>query len=130
MFDVIPINDQTWLICGGRNFDDQEMFGHAMGDLVRLKGVPKKIIHGACSGADKMGDSFAEKFALEMQRFPVRKADWKARGLAAGPIRNQQMIDEGKPDLVVAFPGGSGTADVVTRARQAGIDVAEIKVKE
>lgn len=35
------------------------------------------------------------------------------------------MIFEGKPDLVVAFPGGAGTADMVSRARRAGIDVLE-----
>jgi Lhr-like helicase len=36
------------------------------------------------------------------------------------------MIDEGKPDLVIAFPGGRGTADMVGRARKAGIRVVEI----
>jgi predicted Rossmann-fold nucleotide-binding protein len=33
---------------------------------------------------------------------------------------------EWKPDLVVAFPGGSGTADMVSRARGAGIEVIEV----
>jgi hypothetical protein len=36
------------------------------------------------------------------------------------------MIDQGRPDLVVAFPGGRGTADMVRRARAAGISVIEI----
>ena len=49
-------------------------------------------------------------------------ADWKVRGRAAGHIRNQQMLDEGRPHLVVAFPGGRGTADMVRRARAAGIE--------
>lgn len=44
-------------------------------------------------------------------------------GKAAGPIRNQRMLDEGKPDLVVAFPGGRGTADMVRRAKAAGVPV-------
>jgi hypothetical protein len=48
------------------------------------------------------------------------------QGKAAGPIRNQRMIDEGKPDLVIAFPGGRGTADMVSRAKKAGIPVQEI----
>jgi predicted Rossmann-fold nucleotide-binding protein len=42
-------------------------------------------------------------------------------GLAAGPIRNQQMIDEGKPDLVIAFPGGAGTHDMMARATKANL---------
>jgi hypothetical protein len=33
------------------------------------------------------------------------------------------MIDEGKPDLVIAFPGGRGAADMVSRAIKAGIRV-------
>jgi predicted Rossmann-fold nucleotide-binding protein len=54
-------------------------------------------------------------------------ADWKRHGRAAGPIRNKQMLDEGKPDLVVAFPGGKGTANMVKQAREAGVKVIEIE---
>lgn len=56
---------------------------------------------------------------------PVRvfKADWDKHGKAAGPIRNQQMLDEGKPDLVLAFAGGKGTDDMCRRARAAGVEV-------
>ena len=43
-------------------------------------------------------------------------------GRKAGPIRNQQMLDEGRPSLVVAFPGGRGMADMVRRARNAGVE--------
>ena len=46
-------------------------------------------------------------------------------GRSAGPIRNQAMLDEGRPDLVVAFPGHHGTADIVRRARAAGIKVRQ-----
>ena len=50
-------------------------------------------------------------------------ADWKKYGKSAGPLRNQRMIDEGKPDLVVAFPGGVGTADMISRAKAYNISV-------
>lgn len=53
-------------------------------------------------------------------------ADWKTHGLNAGPIRNKQMLDEGKPDLVLAFPGGRGTANMVTQARKAGVRVVDV----
>jgi len=55
--------------------------------------------------------------------FDVYMADWEGLGRKAGPIRNQQMLVEGKPDLVVAFPGGKGTAGMVTLPRDAGVDV-------
>jgi hypothetical protein len=50
-------------------------------------------------------------------------ADWKRLGRKAGPIRNQRMLVEGKPDLVVAFPGGKGMAGMVTLARNASIGI-------
>lgn len=52
-------------------------------------------------------------------------ADW-SQGKKAGPLRNARMLAEGKPDVVVAFPGGRGTEDMVARARAAGVPVREV----
>jgi hypothetical protein len=52
-------------------------------------------------------------------------ADWEKWGTAAGPKRNQMMLDQ-KPDIVLAFPGGRGTADMIARAEQAGVEVIKI----
>jgi hypothetical protein len=83
------------------------------------------IITGDCpTGVDSLSAIFARANECQYVGFP---ADWKKHGRAGGPIRNQQMLDEGKPDLVVAFPGGKGTADMVRRARAAGIPVMEVK---
>lgn len=81
------------------------------------------IIAGGAKGADSAAADFAVVSFCQLQEF---KADWNKHGKAAGAIRNQQMLDEGKPDLVVAFPGGRGTADMVRRAKKAGIEVREI----
>jgi hypothetical protein len=51
----------------------------------------------------------------------------KKHGRAARPIRNQRMLDEGKPDLVVAFPGGRGTTDMIRRAERAGVPVRQVQ---
>ena len=126
MFDVIPINHQTWIICGGRDFADAVMFNSAMGDLVRLRGMPECVVNGGARGADLMAKGWAERHAIEARSVA---ADWGLHGKAAGPIRNQTMLDRYKPDFVVAFPGGRGTADMVQRSRKAGVDVAEIKIE-
>jgi hypothetical protein len=81
------------------------------------------IISGAASGADTAAVDWAAVNWVSFIEFP---ADWKKLKNAAGPIRNQQMINKGKPDLVLAFPGGTGTADMVRRARVAGIKVVEV----
>ncbi len=124
MFDIIPINNQTWIICGGRDFSDEGMFVAAMGDLIHLRGMPECIVNGGARGADLMAKQWAKHHAIEARSVA---ADWGLHGRAAGPIRNQTMLDKYAPDLVVAFPGGRGTADMVSRSRKAGVDVAEIK---
>jgi hypothetical protein len=72
-------------------------------------------------------DTFAEEWA-RAARLPctVYQANWEGLGRKAGPIRNQRMLDEGLPDLVVPFPGGKATADMVRRAREAAIEVIEV----
>ena len=124
--DIIPLNGQTWLICGGRNFADQDMFDSAMSDFLRLRGRPEQIIQGGANGADRMASGWAGQHAIPCRVF---YALWTLHGKMAGPIRNQRMLDEGKPDFVVAFPGGRGTTDMIKRSREAGIDVAEIRPK-
>ncbi len=53
----------------------------------------------------------------------ARMADWTTHGRAAGPIRNARMLAEYHPDLVIAFPGGRGTLDMVSKAERAGVAV-------
>ena len=79
------------------------------------------IITGECpTGVDQAAIDWAVVNWTGYKGFP---ADWKTHGKAAGPIRNKQMLDEGKPDVVVAFPGGKGTANMVKLAREAGVPV-------
>ena len=124
MFDVVPTNGQTWLICGGRAFTDQTMFDGAMSDLLALKGCPVRVVHGGAAGADAMASDWGWRMGLQVVGIAAR---WDLHGKRAGPLRNQKMLDEYKPDFVIAFPGGRGTADMVSRARLIKIDVAEIK---
>ena len=123
MLSVIPINGQTWLICGGRDFADQAMFNSAMSDLIHMKGVPSHVVHGDATGADTLANEWAYGLCI---RTTAMRADWKQYGKLAGPIRNRKMLDKHKPALVIAFPGGKGTAHMVSIAREAGVDVAEI----
>jgi hypothetical protein len=92
-----------------------------MEHLVMDRGRPTKIIHGNARGADTMAADWATQMAIEVQSFP---ADWAAHGVFAGPHRNQQMLDDGKPELVVAFPTrkSTGTWDMVRKAKKAGVE--------
>lgn len=82
------------------------------------------IIHGGAAGVDRLARNWGLRQLLPVHEF---KADWKTHGKGAGPIRNAKMIRDGRPDVVIAFPGGKGTADCVRQARSAGIQVIEVK---
>lgn len=105
------------LVCGGRNLEPELWVLAWLRKYLQPEDV---VIHGGARGADSIAGDFATGMGCEVLVFP---AEWGKHGYAAGPIRNQQMIDEGKPDLVLAFPGGRGTADMVRRAEAAKIKV-------
>ncbi len=108
------------LVCGGRDYHDRNAVERALWKLDSERGPIRAVLHGGASGADAEGMLWAVGAGIAAFAYP---ADWQKHGRAAGPMRNQQMIDEGEPDLVVAFPGGRGTADMVRRAERAGITV-------
>lgn len=81
------------------------------------------IISGGASGADRIGENFALVNWLKLEEFP---ADWEQHGKRAGILRNIEMLEKGKPDLVIAFPGGRGTAHMVRIAIAAGVPVEEV----
>jgi len=141
------------LVCGGRDYSDRQQLAYELSRLEYEAGKPfRGLIHGA---AGKRGDGRgrpsvgADTLAKEWQdaRIAIVRAkgsavglpkdlwcagypaDWDTHGKAAGPIRNQSMLDQNPGiELVIAFPGGKGTADMVARARKKGIPVVEIVV--
>lgn len=112
------------LVCGGRNFFDRRAL-YARLDALHAERPITFLIAGGAKGVDSLAADWASYRQIQKQIF---NADWERDGKAAGPIRNQRMLDEGKPDLVVAFPGGKGTADMVRRARNACIEVLECRL--
>ena len=105
------------LVCGGRDYHDMNYVDEVLSEI-----QPTVIIEGGARGADFLAANWARS-NLSADALVTFTADWDAHGKAAGPIRNQKMLVEGKPDLVVAFPGGKGTADMISRAIRAGVPV-------
>lgn len=103
------------LVCGGREFTD---FRLILSVLSRLS--PSLVIEGGARGADTGARVAAGRLGIPVREFP---ADWARFGRRAGYLRNEQMLAEGHPDMVLAFPGGPGTASMVRLARQAGVPV-------
>lgn len=120
------------LVCGGRAYSDRDHIWNTLCEIDAARGPITCVIHGAATGADSEAMIWAQTPRISGRKILHAPfvADWRTHGKAAGPLRNQRMIEQGKPDLVVAFPGGRGTADCVSRARAAGIEVIEITAKE
>jgi hypothetical protein len=110
------------LACGGRSFEDYALLAITMESIRETRDI-SLVITGGARGAETIVEEWASAHGIECL---VLRADWIGRGRAARPIRNQRMLDEGKPDLVVAFPGGRGIADITRMARAAGVEVIEV----
>lgn len=106
------------LVTGGRNYNDFSAVRRAL-DAIRKDSGIAQLIHGGATGADAMAAEWADFYGVEAVCVP---ADWKQHGPAAGPIRNRAMLTY-QPDVVVAFPGGRGTADMIRQAERAGIRI-------
>ena len=124
------------LACGGRDYADAKRVAWA---LEALGTIEVLIEGGAPRGADRLAADWARSKGYRVETYraawkdltqPGRKIRYRQNGTAydaaAGGRRNQRMLDEGRPDVVVAFPGGTGTADMVDRARKAGVHILTV----
>lgn len=103
-------------MCGSRTW------AHRAPIFRELAVLPKDtvILQGGARGADSMAAEVARALGLPVETYP---AEWERYGRAAGAIRNQRMLTEGKPDRCYAFMAAPtpGTLDMVRRARAAGV---------
>jgi YspA, cpYpsA-related SLOG family len=115
--------EKRLLVFGDRNWDDYEMIL----EEVRQRN-PDVIIEGEARGADKLGRKAAEELGIPFVPFP---AHWDRYGRGAGPIRNQQMLDEGNPTEAIGFHDNlkesKGTHDMWRRLKAAKIPVEMFK---
>jgi predicted Rossmann-fold nucleotide-binding protein len=115
------------LVCGGRGYRDAQALRAEL-DLILVEAKRQKptnpwplcIIQGGGRGADKLAYDWARENGVPMIEMI---AHWDYHGLKAGPLRNQWMIEFGNPDLLIAFPGGAGTANMIRLAEEYALPV-------
>jgi hypothetical protein len=83
---------------------------------------PVTIVHGNARGADRWAALIAKELGYKVEPHP---ANWTRYGRSAGPIRNREMLASGVV-LVIAFPGGRGTDDMIKQAMKAGVKVLRV----
>jgi hypothetical protein len=111
------------LVCGGRDYQNRARIHQVLDAAVERLGVDA-VVQGGATGADLLAKEWAIALKLQCETF---HADWRGLGAAAGPIRNKRMLEEGKPDVVIAFPTpgepNKGTNGMIKLARDAGLTV-------
>lgn len=115
---------QRVLVCGGRDYANAEYMALLL-DHAHMQNPITALIHGGAKGADTLAGEWADKNGVPTE---VYLANWARDGKSAGPLRNLRMLMEGKPDLVVAFPGGKGTAHMRKVATAHGVHVVTVKI--
>lgn len=110
------------LVTGGRAYVNRTLVFETL-DAIHTETPATVLLNGGADGADALAYQWARSRAVRVRTFV---ADWRNHGPAAGPMRNTEMVAAG-PMLVVAFPGGRGTADCVRKARAKDVRVVEIR---
>lgn len=113
------------IIAGSRNIDDYKIFLKIIYKSQIIKST-SFILSGGAYGIDALAIQFAKEHAIPYDIIPVTKRDWKIKGLSAGPIRNQEMLE--KADRLICIWDGksSGTFDMLDRWVQQKTDLCEI----
>ena len=131
---LLPPGEVVVLVCGGRHYGEEwdhkknywrpniverNFLSMTLTDLHERRGFTL-LIHGAASGADILGETWALKAGVASKAF---LAEWTRLGKAAGFARNSRMLVEGKPQVIIAFKGGTGTKMMIDIARRASVEV-------
>lgn len=130
------------LVCGARDYTQAKTIFAWLDGLYAAYGDSLIIINGGAKGADSFAREWAQDrmshlTSLNGNNLITVKADWDKHNKGAGPIRNQKMLDDHNPDLVLAFKNGfdwemkkGGTEDMVKRSMDANIPAYVIQKAE
>ena len=113
------------IIAGCRDFNDYELLKEKCDYF--LQDEEKEdvvIISGHASGADALGERYAQERGFQLETFP---ADWKAHGRAAGPIRNARMASAA--NALIAFWDGKSrvTKNMIEIAKNHNLKVVIVR---
>lgn len=111
------------LVCGGRDYANRKTLYATLDYLHAQRGI-LCVIAGGARGADTLAADWARARGVPLDEY---LAEWGLYGKRAGMIRNKRMLDDGKPDGVLAFPGGFGTLNMVNQAFERGLPVSQVR---
>ena len=134
------------LVCGSRYWDDRFMIESTLLGLLPEDNMQTlTVIEGGAQGADEIAANWVKAQMVALKRagggtfrfdHDPYPADWPPYGSSkweyakAGHDRNERMLAEGQPDLVIAFKDGfdwqlrrGGTEHMAKIAKREGVPV-------
>lgn len=116
-------------VTGGRTYNKYRTITRIVTQLRDDYGGKLVVVHGCAPGADSLASKACKVLGVAQRRFP---ANWEEHGTAAGPIRNRDMaaflrgrLDRGHEVMLISFPGGTGTADMIAVSKKLEIEVID-----
>lgn len=103
---------QRLLVCGGRDFSNSALVYRVLEELHSAHRFTL-VIHGGERGVDSLTDAWAMNKRLPIEAY---RPDWPLHGKLADAKRQVEMLRSGRPTMLVAFPGGKGTKNLVQLA--------------
>ena len=116
------MSDRVLMVCGSRTL--RGLFWH-IAPMLDAFSSRTPVIRLVVGDEPHGPDDAARRWAMSRKiEFKVYQADWNL-GLKAGPLRNKQMVEQGRATDCIAFWDGRsrGTLDTIKRAVEAGIPV-------
>jgi hypothetical protein len=107
------------LVCGSTDFSNQKHMNTVLNKFKRSNNITL-VIHRGSAGADRLADLWARSKGIPVKEY---KANWREYGKTAGPIRNYEMLKDGKPTVVFAFSSDKGTESIIEKAEKKGIHI-------
>ena len=108
------------LVTGSRDWTKENVIQEELRALIPID----LLIFGDATGVDEIAWRAAEELRIPYLRI---QANWAKYGKAAGPLRNAEMLERGRPSLVLAFhedlQHSKGTKDMVKQAKATKIPV-------
>lgn len=120
-------NKNVVLVCGSHTECDEELIYKVLDDLHRLRPI-NLLVQGFAKNTDQIAHAWARKRGVNStgDKYKITNTDWHKLGKGAGPWRNKNMLVNERPNTIVAFPGGNGTANMIEQGRKAYVSIIEV----
>lgn len=113
------------LVCGGREYEDRTAVYEALDALHQSRVISCVIAGDAQKGVYRLAADWARFNGIELDEYALPETEWLGTSEDAGEMAGLKMLELGKPEAVIAFPGGAGTTQLLRQARAAGLPVWE-----